>query len=402
MSKKLFLFFLFFFAIYLYLPAGGAFADLEINYPVLNTGSKITTQTTVPEYLKYVFDVSFFAGFLAVFMSLVFAGALYLLSPALPGMLASAKDRAWGAVSGLILLVAFYLIIITINPALTIFKTTPLVRAPTPPPLPPQPGVAFYKTPNCPLPDPGLFTSSFPDLGEELTNKIRSAKIIQGNVKYVSLLFENPKFRGKCFYVDPNIGCADQNSNIPPFAVSATISQYSYSPNGSVTFFRNNFLDNNAYKGGYLTVDAPTVQSQGGIYLGNLDNLKFTDSSGNCTVPEKERDCVMWSKTLCPGCVIIDGKFCAQTQCPKLSGDNIGSVKIEGYYIVLFIYFDPKDNRKGPWSFCQVFPAPYDINRKGPEQITWEDIKNNQLAKQPNWVALIPVTKQGFEDLTAK
>lgn len=376
-----------------------AFADLEINYPALNTGSNITTQTSVPEYLKYVFDISFFAGFFAVFLSLVFAGTMYLLSPALPNVLSSAKDRAWGAVSGLILLVAFYLIIITINPALTIFKTTPLIKKPAPPPLPPRPGVVFYKTQGCAGKQPSPFTSNFPDLGEELNNKIRSAKIIQGKYQgdiYVSILFENPKFRGKCFYIDPNAGCGGANANIEPFAVSSNISQFSFSPTGYITFFRDASRNK---KNGYFIVDSSDIE---GNYTAKLDNLRFIGPDGKCTVPKKEQDCIKWSKTLCPECVVIDGKYCAKTECPKLSGENIGSIKIDGYYIVLFIYYDPKDNSKGPWSFCQAFPNPYDANREGPLQIRWEDIKNNKLAKEPNWVILIPVTKEAFKNMTVE
>ncbi|MEK7664616.1 MAG: hypothetical protein AAB361_00565 [Patescibacteria group bacterium] len=417
MSKKLFLFFIFFSVVYLCLPQGSVFADLEINYPVLKTGETVTTQTTVPEYLKYVFDFSMFAGFLAVIMTLVTAGIIYFLSPISPGTLDKitgkilgggvnrAKDMIWGAISGLIILLTLYIIITTINPALTIFKVTKLSKAPDFPPLPPQPGVLFYKLPNCPAPDPDLMTGSLPILGGELSNKIQSAKIIQGGaqgVYFVSILYEDPKFRGKCFYVDPaadpGAACQGQspNGNIEPFASSASIDRYSPTAVGDVVFYRN--ADSNE-NGGYLTIDAsdfwdPITGKYKGIYKGNLNELSFTgQSGGSCTVPKKEQDCVLWSKTLCPTCVIIDGKFCAQTQCPALAGDNIGSIKINGYYIVLFIYFDPKDKPAGPWSFCQAFPTPEDINNTGPQQIRWEDIKNNKLYKTPNWVALIPIEK---------
>ena len=386
------LFFVFFSVIYLYLPTSSVFAELEINYPVLNTGSSITAQTSVPEYLKYVFDFSMFLGFFAVFLSLVASGILYLLAPALPNALGMARDRISGAISGLLILVTLYLIITTINPALAFFKTTPLSKVPEFPPLPPPPGVLFYKSADCPAPDPDLMTGSLPNLGEELNNRIYSAKIIQGGsqgIYFVSILYKDPKFRGKCFYVDPNIGCGAPNNNIEPFATSATIEKYSWAPFGDVTFFRNT---DSKPEGGYFTVRSSDVQEKG-IYLGDLSQLSFTGSSGGCTVPEAELDCVTWSETLCSDCVIIDGKYCAKTQCPTLAGNNIGSIIINGNYIVLFVYVGPQDKKFGPWSFCQAFPAPDDINKTGPQQIKWEDIKNNELYKIPNWVAIIPIEK---------
>lgn len=391
----LLLFFIFFSVVCLYLPTDNTFAALEVDYPVLRTGSSITTETKVPEYLKYVFDFSMFVGFLAVFLSLVASGVFYLLSPALPGALNTAKDRIWGSISGLLILVTLYLIITTINPALSFFKTTTLSRAPEFPPLPPQPGVLFYKNPDCPSPDPNLNTGSISDL-KDLNKNIKSARIIQGgaqDVYFVSILYENPKFRGKCFYVNPNIGCNSPNNNIEPFASSASIHRYrhTFESLGNVTFFRN--ADSNP-EGGYLTITDSDVGEKG-LYIGSFDQLRHTGSlSGECTVPQREQDCATWSDAPCPNCVIIDGKYCSKTQCPSLAGDNIGSIKIDGNYVALFIYYDPiKDRPEGPWSFCQAFPTPDDINETGPQQIRWEDIKNNNLYKIPNWFLIIPIEK---------
>ncbi|MDP2741525.1 MAG: hypothetical protein Q8O66_02490 [bacterium] len=396
MFKKLFcnflLFFVFFSVLYLYLPTDSVFAELEINYPVLNTGASVTAQTSVPEYLKYVFDFSMFIGFFAVFLSFVASGVLYFLAPALPGAIGTARDRVSGAISGLLILITLYLIITTINPALSIFKTTTLSRTPEFPPPPPPPGVLFYTGTNCPTPNPDPITDSLSDLGKELNNKISSVKIVQGRNQgpyFVSILYENPKFRGKCFYVDPNIGCGDPNNNIVPFASSASVERYSPTPYGDVVFFRNT---DSKSEGGYFTVRSSDIN---GIYFGSLDQLRFTgQSGGSCTVPKKEQDCIVWSKTLCSDCVIIDGKYCKKTQCPSLAGDNVGSMEINGRYIVLFVYYDStKDPAKGPWSFCQAFPTPDDVNKKGPQQIKWEDIENNQLYKKPNWVTIIPIEK---------
>src|SRR3989344_1985989 len=120
--KKLrFLFFCCFLIVFLSLPAVKIFAaNLEVDYPTLITGAKVDSNTDLPNYLKYIFDAGIFLGFFSVFLSLIWAGVLYLLSPAMPDALANAKDRVSGAISGLLILATFYLIMTTINPNLAI------------------------------------------------------------------------------------------------------------------------------------------------------------------------------------------------------------------------------------------------------------------------------------------
>ena len=357
---------------------------LEVEYPKLQSGAEITPQTKLPEYLKYVFEFGIFIGFFAVFLSLVFAGVMYLLSPAVPDALSMAKDRVSGAISGLLILSALYLIMVTINPGLAIFKMEKLEPIP-PLPEPPAPeGVYFYNDISCS--DSDLLKHSavnIPDLGDA-KNIIHSVKI-EG--AYISVLYNSTNYWGKCQYINPNIGCDPVDS----FADSASVHKFVYSPRGDVHFYRNSFFSK---QGGYFTVKADDIwdyqDEHDSIYEQELKELKFVDSSAirednpeGCTVPEQERDCAQWDEKA----------VCIKKSCPSLAGENISSIKIEGNYIVMLVYFNSTtDESEGAWSFCQEFPTINDVNREGPYQIKWEGVR--QMGPPPNYVMIIPVARK--------
>ena len=94
---------------------------LEIDYPEFG-GFKPTTvqQTLLPDYIKYLFNFSLIIVGLIVFSALIIGGFLYLISSGNPSKL-DAKDRIFGALIGLVLLLSSWLILNTINPQLTIF-----------------------------------------------------------------------------------------------------------------------------------------------------------------------------------------------------------------------------------------------------------------------------------------
>ncbi|MDD5016177.1 MAG: hypothetical protein PHW73_13965, partial [Atribacterota bacterium] len=173
--------FLLFSTTFFCLPITKVFAlQLNVDYPALPNGPGITAQSNVPEYLKYVFDMGMFVGMVALIFSLAIAGIFYFLSPAIPGALAKAKDRVFGAFSGFLILLSVYLIVTTINPNLSFFYVTPISYAPVEPiTTPPPPGVYLYQTTSCSAPpDPTITIYSVEDL-KSLKGKIKSAKIIQ-------------------------------------------------------------------------------------------------------------------------------------------------------------------------------------------------------------------------------
>lgn len=357
---------------------------LEINYPQLITGASIGINTQLPEYLKYIFDVGVFLGFFSVFISFIWAGILYLLSPALPDALSNAKDRLSGAISGLLILATFYLIMVTINPDLAILKLKKLDPVPPAPDAPAPAGVYFYNSSDC-SGDSSAKTSSMPDLGD-LKNRLNSASIVQHpseNLYYISILYDEINYSGMCKYINPAQGCQSSAEGITPFADSASVHQFDYSPNGEgVYFYRKSYFNSD---GGLLRVsnsDILNSNSNGRIYVAKLENLEFRDYSG-CNVPEAEQDCVDFDEK----------GNCAQKKCPNLSGENITSIKIKGNYLVLLVYFDEtKDKEFGPWTFCQAFPTKDDVAKRGPNQIKWESIRNT--GRLPNYMVIIPVKEK--------
>jgi hypothetical protein len=383
-NKKINLFI--FFGLLFLLSSGFCLAGgLEIAYPKLPTGNVLSADTTsIPIYFKYLFDAGTIAGFFAVFVSLVWSGVLFMISTTVD-MRSDAKDRLSGAISGLIILILLYLIVTTINPALSIFKMGTLTPTPPPPTQPPSPGVYFYQTTDCSQ-DVGLHTESVGDFGD-YKNKVSSAKIIhdiQNGNSFISIIFGNIDLKGKCLYLDPNDSSC-QKIGDSPFTNSAAIYKFDPSSNGNgVTFYREpNFNED----GGNYFVSNKDISNTKKIYMLSLSETKFTDSKGKCAVPEEKQDCLKPD----PKSVENDPSKCLQRECPSLGGQNINSIKIDGNYIVMFVYYSKEDPSKGPWSYCQIFPTSDDKEKQGPISFKWADIMNNNKGFLPNYVLIIPV-----------
>lgn len=381
--------------IFLVFPISGALADepkLEVIYPVLGTGAKITAQSDLTEYLKYVFDFGILIGFFFVFLSLAWAGVLYFLSPAIPSALADAKDRISGAITGLIILVLCYLIIVTINPHLAIFKMGKLEPVPLPEPNTEYPGVNFYKSADC-KGQAVAHTTNVADLGD-LNNNINSIGVVQdpdSETYYMPIIYDITNFWGKCDQISPNKDC----SPVENFTASATIHKYDFSPNGDgVYIYRKSFNQvpgkEENKDGGYLKISNSQIANTGSAsgYVGLLRGLRFTGTSSNynnlkdCTVPEDEQNCAKYDEK---------GK-CIQKECPTLDGENISSIEIAGNYLVLLIYLKPGDNPSGPWTYCQAYVSVNDINKDGPQQIKWDAIMSK--GQTPNHIFIMPIKEK--------
>jgi len=357
---------------------------LEVSYPVIS-GENLNTDTnlTLPKYVLYLFNAGVFLGFFAIFISLVIAGVMYILSAVSAEARAEAKDRIVGAISGLLILVLTYLIITTINPQLSVFNLNSLPETPATTVAKTTPGVYFYKSSGCP-PEKNaeVSTSNVPDLGK-LKNQVHSVGIIQDpNTEsyYITILYNNPGLWGKCQYITTDSTATTTCKPVTPFASSASVYKYDFHPeennppDGGVYFYRKSYWNNS---GGYYFVSNDEIKNAG-IYVHALDNpdstLIFTG------VPEDEQDCVGYDK---------DGTCISRTP-PTLGGENISSVGIDGNYLVLFVYAKPGDDPI--WSDCQEFPTTDDINKTGPQQIKWKSIRNNN-GVIPNWVIIIPIQR---------
>lgn len=361
-------------------------ADLELEYPLLKDGFTITdTNTPIPIFLKYLFDIGMFLGFAAAVYSLGYAGVLYLISGAKPEYRSQARDRVSGAISGVLILVMTYLIITTLNPQLKFFKLNDLETIP-PVALNKSPGVYFYKSTDC-SEDVKFSTSNVNDFGTELNNRINSVLVVQGKTaSYISTLYSSPGLSGKCQDASPNkTTCQNDPPLTPNFASSASIHQYDFNPNSNpdndgVYFYRKPFYNK---EGGWLKINKTQIKtSSKGFFGAKLEDLTFTGDSTSCNVPIEDQICEKYDEK----------GICIQKKCPALAGKEISSIKIAGNYIVYFLYFDPTDSPNGPWSYCQEFPTPDDINREGPKQFKWE--KTLSQPNLPNRVYIYPVKEK--------
>jgi len=405
------IFLLFLFAGFFYISINKALAlNLEVKYPPVGGYSPNTdTNLTMPRFVLYLFNVGTFIGFFGIFISLLVAGVMYFLAPVFPSLQADAKERISGSISGLLILTLSYLIITTINPQLSFLTLSSLPPNPPPTAIPPDPGIYFYKDPSCG--DKGVKPSptSLPDLGD-LKNQIHSVGIIQDKQKgdyYITLLYNNPGFWGKCQYItstDPN--SIKECKPVDPFASSASIYKYDFHPldnnppfDGGVYFFRKSCFINSGNN--YSTSDLVKYckQSSGGYYyipsqritapsIFALNQLKFID------VPKDEQDCTEYDK---------NGKCCTKSSATlkcngdgrtpqTLGGENISSFIINGNYLVLLVYFNAHTDTATSWSSCQEFPTINDTNKIGPQQVKWEAIRNSG-GIVPNYAIIFPIQK---------
>lgn len=392
-KKFCFLFFLGF----VFLLFGCFFAQkiyaLEVKYPTISGDINLNTAGDVPlpDYVKYLFDLGMFIGFFSVFASITMSGIGYLISFVYPGsaVMGWARDRFSGAITGLVILTTVYLIIITINPQLSILAWGDL------PPIPPAPqqtpaGIYFYKTSDC-TGENRVDTTNIPDLGA-FKNKVNSVSVLHNpdtGEYYVGLLYNNLNFEGKCVYLLPKEDCQSTPS---ASGVSASVHTYNFSPNDDgVYFYRKSYFDD---KGGYVKIPNDNIK-KAGVYEKKLDGLKFisdinsppciADPDSCCTVPKDEQDCAEYK----------DDGSCSKRTCPTLDGGNTSSIYIHGNYIVVMVYAgyqDPDITTEGPWTYCQEFPTDDDINRTGPIQIKWQPVRKD-LSGLPNAVLIIPVKR---------
>ena len=96
--------------------------ELETEYPGIGEQEGLTGETTLPEYVKYVFQISLIIAAVAALAVLIYGGLVFLTSAGSPVAQNEAKNWIFGGILGLILLLSSYLILIVINPELKILE----------------------------------------------------------------------------------------------------------------------------------------------------------------------------------------------------------------------------------------------------------------------------------------
>ena len=126
---------LFFFALLLLFFIGANFVlaqkPLEITYPEIEGFTPTTTKTALPDYIKYVFQLSLYIAALIAFGSFIYGGFRYLTSGGSASVKKDARSQISAGMLGLIILISSYIILNTIDPQLVILKSPFLEKAPT-------------------------------------------------------------------------------------------------------------------------------------------------------------------------------------------------------------------------------------------------------------------------------
>lgn len=113
-----------------YPPVPGAFTPQEIEQKIKD--KEIDEEDRLPLYFKYYFNLSLIIVVLICLGVLIFGATLYLLSPAKPVVLVSARRWIFSGLLGLLILFSSYLVLVTINPQLALLRL-PKERAEIPP-----------------------------------------------------------------------------------------------------------------------------------------------------------------------------------------------------------------------------------------------------------------------------
>ncbi len=112
-----------FFSFALYVQASSRL--LEVNYPEL-FGQKLSQNPTLPEYVKYIYNISFIIVVAIALGTAIYGGIIYMLSSGNPGLIKKARNQIFGGVTGIIILFSSYIVLYTINPSILIFSLPPL------------------------------------------------------------------------------------------------------------------------------------------------------------------------------------------------------------------------------------------------------------------------------------
>ena len=91
--------------------------ELETEYPEIG-GEKITEETTLPEYVRYIFKLSFIIAAVISLAVLIYGGFVFLTSAGSPIAQNEGKKWLFGGILGLIIMLSSYLILNAINPEL--------------------------------------------------------------------------------------------------------------------------------------------------------------------------------------------------------------------------------------------------------------------------------------------
>jgi len=344
MVKNKYLLFSAFLIIFFFLSTNSALA-LEVD---LGLGPN----PDLPHYVSFIFTwLIGIAGILSLVSFTV--GAIGLINPNVEAH-KEATDRMKGAVLGLVLTLASFIIINTINPALKTLNLTPLTPVVIPPPAP-APGVYYYLSPDCTGDSSAVNTYSGDYIDNKFAGKIQSVKI----VNYIDPEFpENDIYYGVIFHKEtglinggecnpPMLSPVNVQSqclslkDLDPAATNAADifsfdTNFSTSPGNGVTFYSAPHGWYVGAKAGYCNIAdssiiIPTPLLNPNFAIPNIysainpesNDMRF-DYTGVVRPPEYQKQCITFLSYSCSGSIRIKGSYLVALYSSTNTSNGVG------------------------------------------------------------------------------
>lgn len=142
----------------------------------------------INQYVRYIYNISFGIAAITAFLSITYAGFLYLTSAGNPAKIKEAKDRIFSSLLGIGILLVSYVLLVVINPGLIVL-TMPALQ-----------DTSLIALPNAPLQEPkSTFLATIKEIG------VRGALTMDGIEDAARLISES--MATSCFCINAKSLC---------------------------------------------------------------------------------------------------------------------------------------------------------------------------------------------------
>ena len=312
-NKKILLWFYFIF--FFLINAKFTFAASETN---ICTGDLPTCVTTI-------FKTGIIVAVGIAAASFAVGAIMFIMSGINASWASSGKDRMTGSILGIFLLVASWIIMNTINPALLSPKLTQLTQSTLPsPPL--ASGVYFFSDSGCTKSSIGSTRSDLDSIGDN----VQGIKIVDdsdNSFGYILHATDGLKNGGQCGSPVTTARCQPVNG------MNGAINVFQINPTPAnsgtgLTFFSEPFGSDRGSKAGYFSLKASDIQSP----KTSEDPTKMKFLYNGITVPDVYKNIYVYFADR-PGSIYVNGSYLVALYSGGLSmsGNSCDSTSNGGY-----------------------------------------------------------------------
>ncbi len=196
--------------------------ELEVDYPDIPGAGTPTPSTSLPDYVKYIFNFSLIVAGLVAFGALVYGGMRYLTSAGTPAAMSLAKEQIFAGFLSLVILLSSYIILTTINPQLVNFSSinltpTTITPATSSVPVQEEEDFVFFQIPTGKIIERALLsqtaiakTKQAKTTAQALENSAKNLKNLVGQLRDFSNSCVCGNSQCSSINVDTGAGCFGQ------------------------------------------------------------------------------------------------------------------------------------------------------------------------------------------------